>query len=101
MPAKVEISGEVARIVLSGNSDFSTQGDLTDAINQALMATNVKEIRVDMTDTTFIDSSVIRSLLRLQEMAAASGKTVSIWNCNERIREIFTIGGFDRMFILR
>lgn len=100
MPAKVEITGQVARIVLAGESDFSTQTALAEAIDQALSA-DVKEIRVDMTDTTFIDSSVIRSLLKLQEMAIASGKTLSIWNCNERIREIFTIGGFDRMFVLR
>ncbi|HSL43752.1 MAG TPA: STAS domain-containing protein [Anaerolineales bacterium] len=101
MPARVEISGEVARILLSGNSDFSTQSSLADAMNQAVNAKGVKEIRVDMTDTTFIDSSVIRSLLKLQEMAVANGKTLSIWNCNDHIREIFSIGGFDRMFVLR
>jgi anti-anti-sigma factor len=101
MPARVEISEEIARIVLSGDADFSTQRDLADAMDRAINSAGVKEIRVDMVDTTFIDSSVIRSLLKLQEMAVASGKTVSIWNCNERIREIFTIGGFDRMFVLR
>lgn len=101
MPARLEITGEVARIVLSGDSDFSTQTNLAEAINRALSTAEAKEIRVDMTDATFIDSSVIRSLLRLQERAAAHGKTVSIWNCNDHIREIFAIGGFDRMFVMR
>ena len=101
MPARVEFSGEVARIILSGDSDFSTQRSLAEAMAQALKSVDAKEIRVDMTDTTFIDSSVIRSLLQLQERAVANGKTLSIWNCNDHIREIFTIGGFDRMFVLR
>jgi anti-anti-sigma factor len=100
MPAKVEISGEVARIVLSGASDFSTQTDLADVIKQALNSAHATEIRVDLADTTFIDSSVIRALIQLQEMATANGKSVSLWNCNERIREIFMIGGFDRLFVM-
>lgn len=100
MPAKVEVTGEVARIVLSGDVDFSTQGNLGEAIDQALSMDEAKEIHVDMTDATFIDSSVIRSLLKLQERALAKDKTMSIWNCNEQIREIFVIGGFDLMFVI-
>ena len=100
MPAKEEVTGEVARIVLSGDVDFSTQGNLGEAIDEALSMDAAKEIRVDMTDATFIDSSVIRSLLKLQERALAKDKTMSIWNCNEQIREIFAIGGFDLMFVI-
>ena len=100
MPAKVEITGEVARIVLSGDIDFSTQVNLAEAIDRALSIDAAKEIRVDMSDVTFIDSSVIRSLLKLQERAIAKGKSLSIWNCNDHIREIFVIGGFDQMLVL-
>ncbi|HLO32169.1 MAG TPA: STAS domain-containing protein [Anaerolineales bacterium] len=100
MPAKVEITGEIARILLIGDLDFSTQGDLGDAIDHALSVANAKEIHVDMANTTFIDSSVISTLLKLQEIAAAQGKLLSIWNCNEHIREIFSVGGFDQMFVI-
>ncbi len=100
MPAIVEVTGEIARIVLAGDIDFSTQDNLGSAIAEALSIDPAKEIRVDMTNVTFIDSSVIRSLLKLQENAIAKGKSISIWNCNEHIREIFVIGGFDLMFVL-
>lgn len=100
MPAKVEVTGEIARIILSGDIDFSTQGELGAAIDQALSIDLAKEIRVDMTDAIFIDSSVIRALVKLQEKAVASQKSMSIWNCNDHIREIFVIGGFDLMFVL-
>ena len=100
MPAKIEITGEIARIILSGDLDFSTQGNLGDAIDQALSIEFMKEIHVDMTDATFIDSSVIRALLKLRETAIAHDKSLSIWNCNEQIREIFVIGGFDQMFVI-
>ena len=100
MPANVEVTGEIARIVLAGDIDFSTQDNLGQAIAQALSIDPAKEIRVDMTNATFIDSSVIRALLKLQESATVGGKSISIWNCNEHIREIFVIGGFDLIFVL-
>jgi anti-anti-sigma factor len=101
MPATVETTGEIARIILTGKFDFSTQEHLAAAIDEALGIAATQEIQVDMSRTTFIDSSVIRALLKLQEMAAADNKSLSIWNCNEYIREIFVIGGFDQMFVLR
>jgi anti-anti-sigma factor len=100
VPAKVEITGEIARIMLFGDFDFSTQGNLSDAIDQALSIAVAREIHVDMTQATFIDSSVIRALLKLQEVANANDKLLSIWNCNEQIREIFAIGGFDQIFVM-
>jgi anti-anti-sigma factor len=100
MPAKVEIRGEVARIILLGGIDFLTQEQLWEAMEEALKSDTAKEIQVDMSDTTFIDSSVIRALLRLQEAANANGKSLSIWNCNEFIRDTFVIGGFDQLLVI-
>ena len=101
MPARVEFTGEIARIILSVYFDFSTQEDLGSAINEILSANAIREIRVDMIEATFIDSSVIRALLKLREAALEDGKSLSLWNCNDYIREIFTIGGFDQLFVMR
>jgi anti-anti-sigma factor len=101
MPANVELTGSIACIILSGNLDFSTQEEFVRATDQVLSSDAAKEIQVDMSDVTFIDSSAIRALLNLQEMAREKGKSLSIWNCNEQIRDTFAIGGFDRMFVLR
>lgn len=100
MAAKVESGDGIARIVLSGDFDFSSQASVTAAFDQAIMLPDIKEIRVDMTATTFIDSSFIRALLGLQENARLAQRSLSIWNCNERVREIFVIGGFNQMFII-
>ena len=101
MPATVEFTGDIARLILSGDFDFSTQENLSNAIEKVLNANAMREIYVDLTIATFIDSSVIRALLKLREGALANGKSLSLWNCNEQIREIFTIGGFDQLFVLR
>ena len=100
MPATVEINGNVVRMILSGEFDFSTQEDLGNAIEQALSADAAEEIHVDLAGTTFIDSSVIRALLKLRQLAAAHDKEMSLWHCNEEIHEILVIGGFDQLFII-
>ncbi|HSL31659.1 MAG TPA: STAS domain-containing protein [Anaerolineales bacterium] len=100
MAAKVESDGGIARIVLSGDFDFSSQARLAEAFDEALLLPGVNEIRVDMTDTTFVDSSFIRALVKLRENARLAQRSLSIWNCNERVREIFVIGGFDQLFML-
>lgn len=98
MPATVEVKGDVALIILSGDFDFSTQDQLTEAIETALDADGVKEIRVDLADATFIDSSVIRALLRLRQAAISENMSLTLWHLNEQIEEIFAIGGFDQLF---
>ena len=100
MPARVEFTGDIARLILSGDFDFSTQEDLGRAIDEILSANAIREIRVDLVEATFIDSSVIRALLKLREAALEDRKSLSLWNCNEYIREIFTIGGFDQLFVM-
>lgn len=100
MPATVSISGNVARINLSGEFDFSSQEDLKQVFEKAV-STSALEVQIDMQATTFIDSSVIRMFLKLHNLARQNKKSLTFINCNERIYEIFVIGGFDQVFEIR
>lgn len=101
MSVVIGFQGNAANIVLSGNIDYSMQEEIRDANGQALSNEQVKEICVDFTDVTFLDSSVIRALLTLQKEADAAGKSLVLLNCSDNTREVFEIGGFDRMFTFR
>jgi len=100
MPATIAITGNVARIGLSGDFDFSNQDELR-LIFEQVIDTQEGEIELDLKMTDFIDSSIIRLFLKLREMAEANSKSLTIVNCNERIAEIFAIGGFDKVFVIR
>jgi hypothetical protein len=50
MPATVEFTGDIARLILSGDFDFSTQEDLSNAIEKVLNANAMREIYVDLTE---------------------------------------------------
>ena len=100
MSATISTIKDVARINLAGEFDFSTQDDLNQAFEKALNGA-ANEICIDMEKTTFIDSSVIRLLIKLLDLTKRKNKSLTIENCNERISEIFTIGGFDQIFDIR
>jgi anti-anti-sigma factor len=100
MPATIALTGNVARIGLSGDFDFSNQEELRLVFEQVI-GTPEDEIELDLQMTDFIDSSVIRLFLKLLDMAEKNNKSLTIIHCNERIAEIFAIGGFDKVFVIR
>ena len=101
MSVTLEFHGTVASIHLSGNVDYSSQEEIRKANQQALSNPQVKDIQVNCAELTFLDSSVIRALLILKKEADESGKSLVLLNCNHNTREVFEIGGFDRMFTFR
>ncbi|HSG41731.1 MAG TPA: STAS domain-containing protein [Anaerolineales bacterium] len=98
MSITVEFNGNSANIILSGGIDYSKQDEFKKANEQVLSAEGVTEIHVNFAETTFLDSSGIRALLMLQKDADESGKSVILYHVNENMRDIFDIGGFDKVF---
>ena len=101
MTVSIEFHGTTANIILSGNVDYSMQDELRQVTQHALAGEQVKEIHVNCADLIFLDSSVIRALLTLQKEANAARKSLILLNCSDNTREVFEIGGFDRMFTFR
>jgi anti-anti-sigma factor len=101
MTITTQFHGKTATIVLSGNIDYSTQDEFRKANYQAVSGKQIEEVQVDFGAVTFLDSSAIRALIMLQKDTEATGKTLVLLNCTNNAREIFEIGGFDRMFTFR
>ena len=101
MSITVSVHGPIADIILSGGIDYSTQEIFREANHRAVNTPGIREIQVHFADVTFIDSSCIRALLVLQKQVEERGIGLVLLGCNDSIREIFEIGGFDKMFALR
>ncbi len=101
MSITTHIHASVASISLSGAVDYSAQEEFRTANAQALSAAKVREIQVDFSEATFLDSSAIRALLILQKQAEEKEISLVLVNCNSSIRDIFDVGGFDKMFMIR
>ena len=84
MPVALSTSANSTRINLSGEFDFSSQEELKQVFDQAIAAAP-QTIQLDLQKATFIDSSVIRMFLKLNEVAHKNEKSLTLLNCNERI----------------
>ena len=101
MSIEFAVTGNVINVRLIGAFDFSSQDQLQALTAQMLAEKSAGDVRVDLARTTFMDSSTIRALLTMRQSAVAGGKTFALWNCSEKMREIFSVGGFDQIFEMR
>ena len=101
MTITVEFHGPIAIIILLGGIDYSSQEELRNAIDSAMSAEGVREVQVNLAQIAFMDSSAIRTLILFQKQAASNGKSLVLLDCNDNMRQVFEIGGFDKMFTFR
>jgi anti-sigma B factor antagonist len=86
------------RSVLSvdGEVDITSAPDLQAAIEAA--GTRAFEIWVDLSDTTFMDSSGLHALSEARSVLAGAGLRLVLVCPDGPVRRVLTLTGFDRLF---
>jgi anti-sigma B factor antagonist len=69
-----EVEEGIVALELSGDADIALQGELTGAIRAALNGD--AHVIMDLSEATFIDAAVIRSLINGYHEAAAQGSAL-------------------------
>ncbi|SFR50134.1 anti-anti-sigma factor [Marinobacter daqiaonensis] len=91
--------GETLIIAIQGRFDFSTHQAFRDAYEKN--GSGVRRWVVDMSDTTYLDSSALGMLLLLRDHAGGDDADIVIENCNSDVRRILTISNFEQLFSIR
>ena len=91
--------GKTLTIRIDGRFDFSSHQGFRDAYESA--EPTVNEYIVDMSDTTYLDSSALGMLLLLRDYAGGDRGRVRIENCNSDVHRILTISNFEQLFDIR
>ncbi len=84
-------------IHIIGRLDQSLNADLEAAITTLLDAGGV-DLIFDLTETSYINSGGLRTLVSAWRKARARDGSVAICGLNERLDEIFAMVGFDKVF---
>lgn len=90
--------GTTLTIAIEGRFDFSTHQAFRDAYEKDTGA--VQTYVIDMTDTSYLDSSALGMLLLLRDYAGGDNASVRIENCNSDVRRILTISNFEQLFAI-
>lgn len=91
--------GQTLVIRIEGRFDFSTHQAFRDAYEHGDPA--IRNYIVDLSDTTYLDSSALGMLLLLRDYAGGDSARIVIENCNNDVRRILSISNFEKLFNIR
>jgi anti-sigma B factor antagonist len=84
-----------ARLTAAGELDIATVPQLERVLG-SLLARGAREVAIDLSQVTFIDSSALRMFIVLHGRAAREGWSVRIVDPSEQARAVFEITGADQ-----
>jgi anti-anti-sigma factor len=84
-------------VVVDGRLDQMQNSELETSLN-GLLAAGQTQLIVDLTDTHYINSGGLRCLVAAWRKARQQDGDLFICGLNPRLKEVFTMVGFDQVF---
>jgi anti-sigma B factor antagonist len=94
---KINRIGPVMSVTPSGELDLVTAPGLADVLRHAADGT-VAEVRVVLSEVTFMDSTGLDALLCGWQAALAAGVRFQVTDASPAVRRVLTVTGTDRLF---
>lgn len=92
----IDPSRRVVRLHMSGEFDISSKDRLTSIL---LPGESADYVIIDMTETTYIDSSALHCLIQLKrQQMERNGGTIHLVGVPPNIRKVFAITQLDALF---
>ena len=95
---EVDRDGPAAVLSVKGELDASTAPDLADLCH-SVHAAGARDVVIDLTDTSFLDSSGLRALIEAHRLFAEGGN-LQLAHASEPVRRLLEITGLDDYFTL-
>ena len=96
MGISANLNDSELRIVISGKFDFGAHQEFRNAYES--LSPKPDCYVVDMSSTTYLDSSALGMLLLLRDYAGGNSSNIMIKNCNPEIMKILQISNFEQLF---
>lgn len=97
-PIRSEIVDGTAHVAVLGEIDYSNADDLADGFRGALASWSPEEIRVDLAEATFIDSTGLGALIEGYRAAAETGCRFVVVNPSDAFRRVLSVTGLTELF---
>jgi anti-anti-sigma factor len=89
------IVGEECILMLTGDIDMSCSEEIGDLGVGTLESHRIRRLVVDLSEVTFMDSTGLNALVRMNRAASAQGKLLSLRYPPERVRKTLSITALD------
>jgi anti-sigma B factor antagonist len=91
---RTELEDDRGRLILTGELDIASAPQVDEAAAQ-ILDKRVRQLVIDLSGLTFIDSSGLRTLIGLNDRSAAEDWTLSLIRPAEPSLSVFEITGAD------
>ena len=91
--------GSELTIRIQGRFDFSAHQDFRGSYEK--LDKKPSAYVVDMSDTTYLDSSALGMLLLLRDHAGGDESKITIAQCSSDVKKILTISNFEQLFTIQ
>lgn len=88
--------GNVLTIAISGRFDFSAHQDFRKSYES--LDKPPAQYVIDMTETSYLDSSALGMLLLLRDYAGGNTSNIAITHVNPDVKKILSISNFEQLF---
>ena len=88
--------GQELTIVIRGRFDFASHQAFRDAYER--VSVTPRRYQVDLSETSYLDSSALGMLLLLRDHAGGDSAQISLLNCSSDVRKILAISNFEQLF---
>lgn len=98
LDVELQARGGQATLALYGELDMGTETQLRDATKKALSADDIRSVKLDLAELTFLDSTGVSTLLDLRKQASDRGIGLEIVAVSRRAARVLTIVGLADSF---
>ena len=93
----VRRDGDAAIVSMAGELDVSTASELVD-VCRSVYAQGTRDVVLDLTYTSFLDSSGLRALIGAQQLFGDDGRNVRLAHPSEPVMRLLEITGLSAYF---
>ena len=94
----VVASGDVVRVVVTGDVDAATAGQLRSSLEQVVDTHRPKLVVLDCADMAFLDAAGITALIRAREHARWLDGEIRLLNPRRNVTRVLAMVGLDKLF---
>ena len=95
-----DVQADVVRLSPVGELDLATVPQLEQEV-MTMLSRDLRDVVIDLSGLTFMDSSALRLFLMLNQRAADDGWRLGLVNPSEQVRSVLSITGAEQSLPLR
>lgn len=95
---QIDVSVDTCMMRLHGRFDYSVHGEFLKRAESFVAEAVAPQVRIDMGQLDYIDSSGLGMLLMMRDLAKRHDKTMTLTNVKGYVRQVIDNAQFSRLF---